>query len=430
MDNKNTEDRQPNIVIIIADDLGYGDVSMNGSQELSTPNIDRIASEGICLKDFHSNGAVCSPTRAALMTGCYQQRTGITGVLSAANHRDQGLCPESFTTYAKTLKEVGYQTALFGKWHLGYEPEFHPLQHGFDIFHGFTAGNIDYFSHIDQTGIFDWYQGAEKKDEKGYTTDLISAHGIRYIKEMAGQPFCLTLAHECPHYPYQGPGDEAFRTESPETINRRFFNMGPREDISEAYREMMECFDKGIGELLDTLEDVGELENTLVIFFSDNGPASPGTSHPFRAGKGSIYEGGHRVPACAMWPGHIKPGQTSHQTILTMDLFPTFCSMAGVETPKLDGVDLSGHLFQGADLEPRTTFWEMGGGKAVGVRKGDWKLNLNDDISELYNLNNDPSEKNNLGSENSELVIELKNDLQKWRDQVHTSGSSSREAVK
>jgi len=412
--------KHPNIVMIIADDLGFGDVSMNGSLKLSTPNIDRIANEGICFKDFHSNGALCSPTRAALMTGCYQQRTGISGVLSAANHRDKGLCPKTFTTYAKTLKKAGYHTALFGKWHLGYAPEFHPLQHGFDVFHGFTAGNIDYFSHIDQTGIFDWYQGAEKKDEVGYTTDLISAHGIRYINEMAGKPFCLTLAHECPHYPYQGPGDEAFRTEDAEISNRSFFNKGPREDIDQAYREMMECFDRGIGELVDTLEEVGELDNTLIVFFSDNGPASPGTSHPYRAGKGSYYEGGHRVPACAMWPDKIKSGGISEQTILTMDLFPTFCSIAGLESPQLDGIDLSEHLFYGKELGPRTTFWEMPQGNSVGIRRGEWKLILDGERSELYNLSDDPSETNNLGAKKKELISELILDYEAWRKQVHT----------
>lgn len=414
---------KPNIVLIVADDLGYGDVSMNGSEELLTPNIDRIARDGVLLKDFHSNGAVCSPTRAALMTGRYQQRSGITGVLSAKNHRDKGLDPKKFTTYASQLKKAGYQTALFGKWHLGYAPEFHPLRHGFDEFHGFTAGNIDYFSHIDQTGIFDWYQGSEKKDEEGYTTDLITAHGCRYIREQAAKPFCLTLAHECPHYPYQGPGDEGFRTLNPQELGPAY-NLGPRKDVKEAYREMMESMDTGIGQVLKTLEEVGQLENTLVVFFSDNGPASPGTSFPFRAGKGSIYEGGHRVPACAMWPDQIEPGSVSDATILGMDLYPTFCSVAGAQLPEgevIDGVDLTSHLIRRDQIPSRTNFW--GGGKAssVGVRRGPWKLCVQNELIELFNLDQDPGESKDIHRQHQEIVTELMNEMRDWERDVLTT---------
>ena len=202
--------RRPNIILILADDLGYGDPSCYSGQHLNTPNIDALADGGLKFTDFHANAPVCSPTRAALMTGRYQQRSGLEGVLSARNHRDKGLAGSQITI-AQILKQVGYATAIYGKWHLGYQPRFNPNRFGFDEFRGFVSGNVDYHSHIDQIGQEDWWENLELQPEEGYSTDLITQHGLSFIKRHADQPFFLYLAHECPHYPYQGRNDPAGR---------------------------------------------------------------------------------------------------------------------------------------------------------------------------------------------------------------------------
>lgn len=328
---------KPNIVVLIADDLGYGDVSMNGSEILHTPHIDAIAERGIRFTNFHSNGAVCSPTRAAFLTGCYQQRSGITGVLSAANHREKGLDPERFTSMASLLKQADYRTALFGKWHVGYDTKYNPTAHGFDLFKGFVSGNVDYQSHVDQTGVLDWWNGDGIQNEPGYTTDLITRYGVQFIEDSQDTPFFLTLAHECPHYPYRGPNDIEDR--EPGVCPERNLIHGSRVDKEGAYVEMMQSMDQGIGEVVAALERTGQLENTLVFFFSDNGPAGIGSSGPLRGGKGSLYEGGHRIPAAAMWPGVIPEGQTVDETILAMDIFATAASITGVGLNTKQNVD-------------------------------------------------------------------------------------------
>ncbi|MEA3476736.1 MAG: sulfatase-like hydrolase/transferase [Bacteroidota bacterium] len=214
------EERKPNIIIILADDYGYGDVGCYGSKRFLTPHLDALAAGGLRFTDFHSNGTVCSPTRAALLTGRYQQRTGINGVVTAAGHRHTGLDLEE-TTFAEVLKSEGYVTALFGKWHLGYLPDYNPVRQGFDEFTGYVSGNVDYHAHLDQTGMEDWWKQDELNPECGYTTDLITDHGVDFIQRHSEKPFLLYIAHEAPHYPYQGRNDpprytrENGRTEDP-----------------------------------------------------------------------------------------------------------------------------------------------------------------------------------------------------------------------
>ena len=192
----------------MADDLGYGDVGCYGSRRNQTPQIDALARDGMRFTDFHSSGTVCSPTRAGLLTGRYQQRSGIPAVITAANHRDVGL-PLEEITFAERLKKAGYGTAMFGKWHLGYERRFNPIHQGFEQFRGYVSGNVDYVSHVDQTGIADWWDGDKLVPEQGYSTELITKHAVEYIEQNRERPFCLYVAHEAPHYPYQGPGDKA-----------------------------------------------------------------------------------------------------------------------------------------------------------------------------------------------------------------------------
>ena len=405
---------KPNIVLIVADDMGYGDCASYGGRAFATPRLDALAAQGLRFTDFHSNGAVCSPTRAALLTGRYQQRSGIEKVISAANHRHVGL-PLDEKTFADLLQKAGYATAAFGKWHLGYEPRFNPTRRGFDRFRGFVSGNIDYHSHIDQVGHEDWWADAGLQPEDGYTTDLVTAHGLRFIEEQREQPFCLYLAHECPHYPYQGPDDAAYRKPGEPGPAH-----GPRPDKAEAYKEMMQSMDAGIGRVADTLDRLGLSDNTLVFFFSDNGPVSPGSAGPLRGGKGSLFEGGHRVPAIARWPDTVAAGTQTDTPCMGMDLMPTFLAAAGIDAPAdlhLDGADLM-PLLRGDSIPERALFWRYDGQKAV--RAGDWKL-LHENAeatARLFNLRDDLGEEHDRAAERPDIAQDLAAQLAEWEEDV------------
>ena len=240
---------RPNMVVIMADDLGYGDLSCYGNEKFKTPHLDALAAGGMRFTDFHSSGCVCSPTRAGLLTGRYQQRAGIPGVINAnpkmAVHHT-GLYP-SEVTFAECLKEAGYTCAIFGKWHLGYHKKFNPMHHGFDRFRGFVSGNIDYISHYDRTGAYDWWKGLEHVREEGYSTHLITSHAVKFIKENKDRPLCVYVAHEAVHTPLQGPGDPAIR--GPNGVRGKVNKV----NVERAYREMAQEMDKGVGDIVATL---------------------------------------------------------------------------------------------------------------------------------------------------------------------------------
>jgi len=406
------EERKPNIIIILADDYGYGDVGCYGSERFLTPNIDALAAGGLRFTDFHSNGAVCSPTRAALLTGRYQQRTGINGVVTAAGHRHTGL-DLGETTFAEVLKSEAYNTALFGKWHLGYLPEYNPVHQGFDEFIGYVSGNVDYHAHLDQTGEEDWWKQDQLDPECGYTTDLITDHGVDFIRRHREKPFLLYIAHEAPHYPYQGRRDpprytrEEGRTEDPVT--------------PEVYKEMIEVMDEGVGRITQAVADAGLTENTFIFFFSDNGPAGPGSAGPLRGKKGQIWEGGHRVPAIAYWPGKIEAGSVSDLPGMGADLLPTMAAIAGASVSEdltLDGINLLPHLVENKILAPRSLFWSLN--NQLAIRQGDFKLITNTSFSKfsLYNLRTDLGEEINIAEERPVLVQELINLLKAWHKEV------------
>ncbi len=412
----NKQERPPNIVIILADDLGYGDLSCYGNKQIYTPHLDAMAAGGVRFTDFHSSCSVCSPTRAGLLTGRYQQRCGITEVVTV-RRRDKGM-PLEEITFAEVFKQAGYKTGIFGKWHLGYLPKFNPVHQGFDQFHGYLSGNVDYISHIDQAGVYDWWHNLEQVEEEGYTTHLITQHAVDFIEANHQSPFCLYIAHEAPHYPYQGPEDKADRT-----VGGDFPNRGSREDADQAYKTMIEEMDAGIGKVIQKLRQLDIEQNTFVFFFSDNGATKVGSNDPLRGYKGSLLEGGHRVPAIAYWPGVIPPGRTCNQAVICMNIFPTILSAANVSKPqnlKLDGVDLSPFLYQNKPIEKRTLFWLFKNQKAV--RRGPWKLwvrqqNEKEKI-ELYNLDNDLAETTDISSQHKEIVQSLLNALAEWARDV------------
>jgi arylsulfatase A len=417
---------KPNLIVILADDLGYGDVGCYGGKAVATPKIDALAGGGMRFTDFHSNAPVCSPTRAALLTGRYQQRCGVEGVLTVRGHRHTGM-DLAETTFAEVLKAAGYATALFGKWHLGYPVRFNPTKQGFDEFRGYVSGNVDYHSHVDQGGVEDWWKDCRKVPEKGYTTDLITGHGVRFIERHRDKPFCLYLAHESPHYPYQG------RKDKPERIAGRAGSpVGSRADRAGAYREMIQALDEGVGQVAATVRRLGLERRTLIVFCSDNGPAGPGAAGPLRGRKGSLWEGGHRVPGIACWPGRIRAGSVTDAAAMTMDLFPTMASAAGATLPKgldLDGADLLPVLTGRGKLADRKLFWRFRNQKAV--RDGAWKLLLaagapprrkrpgrSAPPTALYHLADDLAERNNLAEREPKRAAALRAALAAWEADV------------
>ena len=423
--NKKAEDKshssdRPNFILIMADDLGYGDISCYGNTYINTPNIDKLASEGIRFTDFHSNGTVCSPTRAALMTGKYQQRTGVTGVITAAKHREVGLAIDEITI-ADELRKYDYNCGIYGKWHLGYDSAFNPTLQGFDTFKGFVSGNVDYHAHIDQEGYFDWWDAMELKNEEGYTTDLVTQYGVDFIKknnlERSGKPFFLYLPHEAPHYPYQKRVDKPVR----KVGSKKTMSISP-DSIPKVYKEMVEVMDEGIGCIMETLKETGLDKNTIVIFCSDNGAARKGNNGELRGFKAEMYEGGHRVPAIAWYPSKFKGGKISNEPVLTMDFLPTFLDFLDKqpEDSNLDGISIKDLLLKGDVLPQRDLFWSYKNGDAV--RSDNWKLvslkEENKESFELYDLSEDIAEENDMAQHKPELVKSLREKLANWKTEV------------
>lgn len=411
--NSQAEDR-PNFVLILADDMGYSDLHCYGHPSYQTPQLDALAAAGVRCTNFHSNGSVCSPTRAALMTGKYQQRAGISGIVTALYHRHTGLGSDQ-TTFAQLLKQHGYQTALFGKWHLGYATEYNPIQRGFDRFNGFVGGEIDYFSHIDFSGKQDWWIQDRLKDETGYATTTITQHSLKFITQNKDRPFCLFVSQPAPHSPYQGPKDKGYRT-----VGNSEPLLGIVEDKARARRQMVEYLDHQIGMIQQKLEEHNLQNKTLFIFCSDNGSTAAfgGSNLPYRGAKKDLYEGGHRVPAIFYWPNQIKPAVTD-APIMTMDLMPTMLTLAGIKLPNdLDGIDLSQHLLEEKPIpKNRPMFWEFK--KNLAVRRGNWKfIQIATGETELYDLEKDPSEKNNVAEKNTKVAVELKRLVHTWYEEV------------
>ncbi|MFH5804962.1 sulfatase-like hydrolase/transferase [Alienimonas sp. DA493] len=430
---------RPNLIVVMVDDMGYEGLSCFGNPYFKTPELDRLAAEGMRLTDFHSSGTVCSPTRAGLLTGRYQQRVGIEAVVHPhADHPEhrRGL-QRSETTFAEQLKAAGYATGLIGKWHQGYpqnSEDYHPQHHGFDEFVGYHSGNIDFVSHVGDHREHDWWHGRVETREEGYTTHLINRYVEDFVVRHAGgdRPFCLYVAHEAIHNPVQVPGDPVRRTTT--GWDRWKWREVSEEERIAKYRGMTLPIDEGIGRLRRQLVDLGIAENTLVLFFSDNGPAAdfPSGSPDLRGAKGEVYEGGHKVPAIAWWPGRIEPGSTSDVPLISLDVMPTLLALAAAPAPPrpLDGVDLSPVLF-GEELPEALTerplYWASlsnRGTRAEALRQGDWKLVVqhpqaepgtfqNERVS-LFHLQQDPGERTDLAAERPDRAADMLAQLKAW----------------
>ncbi|MCP4375802.1 MAG: sulfatase-like hydrolase/transferase [bacterium] len=407
---------KPNVIIILADDLGNSDTEILTKGWIKTPHLKQMSADGLTFTDFHSNSSVCSPTRAALLTGRYQQRSGIVDVM--ARHLDTPSLPPTELTLPRLMKGGGYRTALFGKWHLGKEPENNPVHHGFDEFRGFLDGYIDYHKH-EKT----WHNGLKVEDQKGYSTHLITNNSVEFIKRNKDKPFFMYVAHESVHLPYHTPADTA--------AGRKPIPKGKRWDrdrIRPKYKIMVEELDKGIGEILSTLKECKIERKTFVFFFSDNGAVGFGSNAPYRGGKFSHYEGGHRGGAIAWMPSRIKSGTTNALTA-GMDLLPTITDLVGIKVPptrKLDGRSMKDLIFKGADFPDRKIFFGYEPKLGTALRDGPWKMIVKKGKAQLYDLRTDIGERNNIIDKHPKRAREMQSAIKKWADEMQVQVDARR----
>ena len=408
---------RPNIVHIVADDLGWKDVGFNGAADIKTPNIDALAAGGAKFTQFYVQ-SMCTPTRAALMTGRYPFRYGLQTIVipGPANY---GLDTSEFLL-PQCLKDAGYTTAIIGKWHLGHaDMKYWPRQRGFDYQYGAMIGELDYYTHSD-AGVLDWFRNNKPVREEGYTTQLIGTDAVNYISaQSADKPFYLYLTFNAPHTPYQAPQDYVDRYKHIADPTRR------------TYAGMVACLDDEIGRVVAALDRMGLRDNTLILFHSDNGGTTnamfagqmadlsritlPCDNGPYRDGKGSLFEGGGRVAACANWPGRIQ-AQSVDGLIHAVDIFPTIAKLAGASTAKskpLDGVDVWSTIATGQPSPRREVVYNVEPFRGA-VRQGDWKLiwrALIPSSVDLYNLAEDPFEQNNVAAAHPEKVAAMQERL-------------------
>jgi arylsulfatase A-like enzyme len=404
---------QPNFLLIFADDHGYGDVSTYHESDVRTPNIDRLGAEGMVFTRMRANCTVCSPSRAALLTGRYADRVGVPGVIRTQPESSWGFLAPGVPTLADELKQAGYHTAIIGKWHLGLESPNTPKERGFDWFHGFLGDMMDsYTTHL-RHGINYMRRNTEVIEPQGHATDLFSQWAADYFRERAaqpGKPFFLYLAYNAPHFPIEPPADwlAKVKQRAPKLEEKRAMNVA-----------FVEHLDDRIGQVLAALKESGLDQNTVVVFSADNGGSVPHAQNnaPWRGGKQDHYDGGLRVPFMVRWPGQIKAGSRSDYAGLNFDLFPTFLELAGAQpAPDLDAVSLVPVLKGGNPDAVRDLYfvrregWPAYGGKSYeALIRGDWKLMQNDPWSplELYNLKTDPQEQQNLAAKAPKVFREL-----------------------
>jgi N-acetylgalactosamine-6-sulfatase len=415
--------RRPNIVIFLADDLGWRDVSCFGAPDIRTPNVDAIAAGGVRFTNYHCNAPECTPTRTALLTGRYQQRVGglecAIGVGNVGRYdeaswlekRGELGLPTTETTFAKLLQQSGYATACFGKWHLGYGEKFRPNHHGFDEYLSVLGGNADYFTHREEDGTLVLAQNGKPLERKGYLTDIFAEESIAWLKRRDARPFLLYLPFTAPHTPIQDPDGYDPKTGTAPVQNQK----------RAVYAKMVERMDARIGDVMKQLRAGGKEDDTIVIFMSDNGADPNGNNGELRGRKSSVWEGGLRVPCAMKWPGRIRAGSTTAQLALTMDFGPTLLRAAGVRsTVAFDGIDLMPMVTGAKPPQSRTVFWRYKRAKNVrrAVREGDLKLVIDNDKEELHDLAKDPREEHDLLPGASSDAVRLRAKLSAWEREV------------
>jgi len=410
---------RPNVVLIITDDVGYGDIGSYGAPDIKTPNIDRLAKDGVRLTDFYA-APLCTPTRAALISGRYQQRVRLERAIGSVGPALEEGLPATGHSLPRLLKNNGYRTALIGKWHLGYKPEFGPNAHGFDYFFGFLSGFIDFYTHTrGGDGQSDLFENTTPVQEQGYMTDLITTRAIRFIEQQAAEPFFLEVAYNAAHWPFQppdhyskAPNNGAFQSPADATPATR-----------KDYAAMLERADAGVGQIVQKLDALGLTRNTLVIFTNDNGGEWLSRNAPLFHRKDTLWEGGIRVPAIFRWPGRLPSGKTSTQAGITMDLTASILAATNTSVPaeaRPEGMNILPILEGRAPQVERTMFWRISipTRQQRAVRRGDWKLLVDGDDLLLYNLRTDIGERNDLAAQRPDLVAALRPLLSEWEKDV------------
>ena len=407
--------RPPNIVLIYADDLGWGDVGFNGRKEWSTPNLDRLGAQGTIFRRFYTAAVVCAPSRGAMLTGKSTIHDGVS--------RNNDDLPIGEVTIAEALKARGYSTALFGKWHRGAgrdgRPPGHPMDQGFDEFFGFIDARHAWEKFPDEL-----YQGRERKPSSGHADDLFTDRGVDFLRRRRGGPFFLYLPYVSAHFNIDAPGDEV------ELHRARFTEDDPDRPLKATYAAMVTRFDRNVGRILAAIDDLKLAGETIVVFTSDHGATfesgNQGTSnaldsnHPFRGQKRTLWEGGIRVPAAVRWPGHVPSGVVSDEVIHMTDLFPTLLAAAGV-TPdpawKVDGSNVLPAWLGQEKIPDRTLFWEWRseGSNQLAAMRGRYKLVVvNDGPAELFDVEADPAERRNLIASRADRAARLRSELNAW----------------
>ncbi|MFL5581299.1 MAG: sulfatase [Gemmatimonadaceae bacterium] len=418
---------RPNVVLIITDDMGYGDLGSYGAPDVRTPNIDALARDGVRFTDFYANAPSCTPTRAGLITGRYQQRLGLEYPLGMQRGDwDRGL-PANGRSLPQLLKNGGYATALVGKWHLGWKPEYAPGRHGFDYFFGFKSGFIDFYQHTtpDIPGGRDLFENETAVEVPGYMTDLVTERSIRFIERSARGPFFIDVAYNAPHWPYQVPDHPTVARDSAR-------HLGPFDDSTSTradYVAMVERVDRGVGQLLAAIDRLGLRDNTIVVFTNDNGGEWLSRNDPLFHRKLSVWEGGIRVPAIVRWPRRVPAGRVTSQVGITMDLTASILAASGVALPadlRLDGIDLFPILEGRAPQVERTLFWRAHAARQQrAVRSGDWKLVQDMNRWLLFDLRGDVGERTDLVAQHPEVARRLRALLDAWAREVDAGRGGS-----
>ncbi|MGA2291682.1 sulfatase family protein [Bradyrhizobium sp.] len=407
--------RPPNMVFIVADDMGHADISCNGGRDFTTANIDRIAAQGARFTQAYANSPVCTASRVAIITGRYQARlpVGLEEPLAGSTKPGIGL-PPGHPTLPSLLKKAGYNTALVGKWHLGNLPDFGPLQSGYDHFYGFRSGAVDYFRHVDSLARPDLWDDDAPASQPGYLTGLLGDRAIKVIADYArgGKPFLLSLHFNAPHWPWEGPDDQA-ESDRLGGRNLRDFDGGSRQ----IYKRMILALDAQVGRVLKALEDNGLSRNTIVIFTSDNGGERFADTWPFNGRKTELLEGGLRVPALISWPARIPAGLVSEQVTANMDWLPTLVAAAGTSPDPAfppDGINLLPQLEARAAPVERRLFWRYKALWQRAARVGDWKYLRILDNTFLFNVADDPMERANLKQRQKDIYARLEAEWNAW----------------
>ncbi|MED5586303.1 MAG: sulfatase-like hydrolase/transferase [Verrucomicrobiota bacterium] len=425
-------EQKPNIIFILADDLGFGDIACYGCPDARTPNIDKLAEQGAKYTNFYANGTECTPTRTSIMTGRYPQfagglecaiGTGNVGryddAIRLAEQSQLGL-PVNQALIPRVFTRAGYRTGIFGKWHLGYEPHFNPVKYGWDEFFGCLGGNVDYFTHRELSPLPALFSNDKPVTREGYMTHLITDEALQFISRNQKTPFFCYVPFTTPHFPFQAPADR----------DKKFTRENWTEGSRESYVAMLEDLDNSVGRILKKLESLKLARNTLVLFASDHGAMKPGRNLPWNGYKGSLFEGGIRAPLIAKWPGKISPGTLCHQLGSTFDLTASFARITGTQVAgkKLDGIDIIACAEKNLKPLPRELYWR--------AKRGDrtWWAALENDGEQtrkyirrkeggkteewFFNLREDPGESKNLFALPGNYGHKLKGKLASWEKRI------------